>query len=200
LQFFDLIYTFAQQYGYLGVFFTSLLGAMTIIFPIPYTLIIYLMGGFLDPLFVAVAGGLGSAVGEFSGYVAGYYGRKIVSDKQQRKMDYMMKLFDRYGSLGIFLFALTPLPDDLLFIPLGIMRYKFLKAFIPCFLGKLLMSYILAYSGKHSIEFIRNILGEGGWVGVILTTAILMIIVFGMFKIDWEKIFKKYLAKAVKDD
>ena len=200
MQFFDLIYTFAQQYGYLGVFFTSLLGAMTIIFPFPYTLIIYLMGGFLDPLFVAVAGGLGSAVGEFSGYVAGYYGRKIVSDKQQRKMDYMMKLFDRYGSLGIFLFALTPLPDDLLFIPLGIMRYKFLKAFIPCFLGKLLMSYILAYSGKHSIEFIRNILGEGGWVGVILTTAILMIIVFGMFKIDWEKIFKKYLAKEVKDD
>ena len=62
------------------------------------------------------------------------------------------------------------------------------------------MSYILAYSGKHSIEFIRNILGEGGWVGVILTTAILMIIVFGMFKIDWEKIFKKYLAKEVKDD
>lgn len=200
MQFFDLIYTFAQQYGYLGVFFTSLLGAMTIIFPFPYTLIIYLMGGFLDPFFVAIAGGLGSAVGEFSGYVAGYYGRKIVSEKQQRKMDFMMKLFDRYGSLGIFLFALTPLPDDLLFIPLGIMRYKFIKAFIPCFLGKLLMSYILAYSGKHSIQFIRNILGEGGWVGVILTTVILMIIVFGMLKIDWEKIFKKYLAKEVKDD
>lgn len=200
MQFFELIYAFAQQYGYLGVFFTSLLGAMTIIFPIPYTLIIYFMGGFLDPFLVAIAGGLGSAVGEFSGYVAGYYGRKIVGEKQQRKMDYMMKLFDRYGSWGIFLFALTPLPDDLLFIPLGIMRYKFIKAFIPCFLGKLLMSYILAYSGKHSVQFIRNILGEGGWVGVILTTVILMVIVFGMFKIDWEKIFKKYLAKEVKDD
>ena len=200
MQFFDFIYTFAQQYGYLGVFLTSLLGAVTIIFPFPYTLIIYFMGGFLDPFFVAIAGGLGSAVGEFSGYLAGYYGRKIVGEKHQRQMDYMMKLFDRYGSLGIFLFALTPLPDDLLFIPLGIMRYKFIKAFVPCFLGKLLMSYILAYSGKHSIEFIRNLLGEGGWVGVILTTIILIIIVFGMLKLDWEKIFKKYIAKEVKDD
>jgi len=196
LQLWDWMYNFAQQFGYLGVFITSFIGAVTIIFPIPYPLVIYVMGALqLNPLFIAVAGGLGSALGEFSGYIAGYYGRKIVNEKQQRNMDFMMKIFDHYGSIAIFLFALTPLPDDLLFIPLGIMRYKFIKAFIPAFLGKLIMSYILAYSGQQSINFIASLLGEGGWVGVILSIIFLMLIVAGMLKIDWEKVFKKYIEK-----
>ena len=58
-------------------------------------------------------------------------------------MNYMVKLFDRYGPAAIFFFALTPLPDDLLFIPLGVMRYPFLKAFIPALFGKTLMMFIL---------------------------------------------------------
>ncbi len=53
-------------------------------------------------------------------------------------MKYMVKLFDKYGPATIFLFALTPLPDDLLFIPLGVMRYPFWKAFIPALFGKML--------------------------------------------------------------
>ena len=60
------------------------------------------------------------------------------------------------------------------------------------------MNYVLAYSGKRSIEFIRNFLSEGGWLGVILTTAILMLIVVAMLKIDWEKVFKKYIVKDEK--
>ncbi|MDH5390681.1 MAG: hypothetical protein OEX10_05970, partial [Candidatus Bathyarchaeota archaeon] len=51
---------FALQFGYLGVFLISLVGALSIIFPIPYTLVIYLLGSVLDPLLVAVSGGLGS--------------------------------------------------------------------------------------------------------------------------------------------
>lgn len=187
--------SFAQQYGYLGIFLISLVGAVTIIFPIPYALIIYVMGGFLNPIFVAVAGSLGAAVGEFSGYVAGYYGRTIIGEKQKSKIDYMVKIFDRYGPIAIFVFALTPLPDDLLFIPLGIMRYNFVKAFIPCILGKLLMCFILAYGGHLSIEFIHNIISEGGWLGALLTTIFLMFIVVLMLKIDWEKIFKRYITR-----
>ncbi len=188
---------FAQQYGYLGVFLISLIGALTIIFPLPYALLIYVMGGFLNPFYVAIAGGLGSAVGEFSGYLAGYYGRTIVSEKQQKRMDYMIRIFDRYGPIAIFIFALTPLPDDLLFIPLGIMRYRFIKAFIPCFLGKLFMCFILSYSGRFSIQFIVTILGEGGLIGVVFSIIFLMIIVVAMLKIDWEKVFKKYIGDGI---
>ncbi|UCE57374.1 MAG: VTT domain-containing protein [Candidatus Bathyarchaeota archaeon] len=199
--FLDWMEQFALQFGYLGVFLISLVGAVSIIFPIPYTLVIYLLGSVLDPILVAISGGLGSAVGEFSGYVLGYYGRAVFSEERRRKMDYMMKVFHRYGFAAIFLFALTPLPDDLLFIPLGIMRYRFVKAFIPALLGKMLMCFILAYSGHMSVEVIEVIFGEGGWLGVIVTSALLIIVIVAVIKIDWEKVFEKYVGtERVKED
>jgi len=186
---------FALQFGYFGVFLISLIGALSIIVPIPYTLVIYLLGSFLNPILVAVSGGLGSAVGEFSGYVLGYYGRAVLSEERRRKMDYMMKVFHRYGFAAIFLFALTPLPDDLLFIPLGIMRYRFVKVFIPALLGKMLMCFILAYSGYLSIGVIKSIFGgEGGWLGVVVTSALLVIVIAVILKIDWETVFEKYVG------
>jgi len=194
---------FALQFGYLGVFLISVIGTLSIVFPVPYTLVIYFMGAVrvLDPFLVAVTGGLGSAVGEFSGYLLGYYGRGVLSEERRRKMDYMMKVFLRYGFAAIFLFALTPLPDDLLFIPLGIMRYRFVKAFIPAFLGKLLMCLILAYSGYLSIEVIKVVFGESGWVGIVVTSAFLIIVIVAILRIDWEKVFERYMgAEAAKKD
>jgi len=185
---------FALQFGYLGIFIISFIGSVSIIFPIPYTIVIYLSGAFLDPFFVAISGGLGAALGEFSGYALGYYGRTVVSKERRRKMEYVVKLFDRYGPAAIFLFALTPLPDDLLFIPLGVMRYPFLKAFVPALLGKTLMTFILAYSGQQSIELIKTVFGEAGWIGTVITAALLMVIIVAMTKIDWEKHFEKHVS------
>ena len=147
----------------------------------------------MDPFFVAVSGGLGSALGEFSGYVLGYYGRKVVSEERRKKMDFMLKIFEKYGPATVFVFALTPLPDDLLFIPLGVMRYPFWKAFIPAIFGKVIMTFILAYSGQQSIELIMTFFEGAGLLGTVITSALLILIIIVMIKIDWEKVFEKYM-------
>lgn len=185
---------FALQFGYLGVFIISFIGSVSVIFPVPYTIVIFFLGSVLDPVFVAVSGGLGAALGEFSGYLIGYSGRRVVSEERQKKMGYMVKLFDKYGPAAIFFFALTPLPDDLLFIPLGVMRYPFVKAFVPALIGKTLMTFILAFSGQQSIELIEVIFGGSGWLGTIITVVLLMIIIVAMIKIDWEKLFEKHVT------
>jgi len=186
---------FAYQYGYFGVFLISLIGSLSIVFPVPYALIIYLIGAFLDPLPVAIAGGLGSALGEVSGYILGYYGRAVISEERQKKMDFMLRIFSRYGNPAIFIFALTPLPDDLLFIPLGIMRYRFIKAFIPAVLGKFFMCLVLAIGGRLSIGVVRDLFGGGGWWTTIATTVILIVIVAIILRVDWEKLFIKYAER-----
>ena len=185
---------FALQFGYLGVFVISFIGSVSVVFPVPYTIVIFFLGSILDPFFVAISGGLGAALGEFSGYTLGYYGRKIVSKKRQRNMEYMVKLFERYGPSAIFLFALTPLPDDLLFIPLGVMRYPFWKAFIPALLGKTLMTFILAYSGQQSITIIESLFAGSGLLGTVITSALLIVIIVAMIRIDWEKFFEKHVG------
>lgn len=195
MSFLDWMYEFALQYGYVGVFTISFLGALSIIVPIPYTLFLFFLGGFLNPVLVAIFAGLGAAAGEFSGYVLGYYGQKILSEERKRKINFIKRVFERYGYIAIFLFALTPLPDDLLFIPLGMMRYSILKACIPALLGKILMSFIIAYSGQLSIGFIRDLFGEGGWSAAILTTVLLAVVIFAIIKIDWEHLLQKYVTK-----
>jgi membrane protein DedA with SNARE-associated domain len=187
-------------YRYFGVFAISLIGTASIIIPIPYTILIFNLSishpNEWDPILLTIAGGLGSAIGEMSGYALGYFGRKIVNEERQRKMTYLVKIFDRYGPLAIFVFALTPLPDDLLYIPLGVMRYKFYKAFIPTLIGKLLMIFIIVYFGRSAGDIIRLMLGEGGTEIVIaVTTVLLLIILVAMYRIDWEKVFLKYVAK-----
>lgn len=185
----------ALQYGYFGVFAISLIGATSIIIPVPYVLAIYFLGHLMDPLLIAVSSGLGSALGEFSGYVLGYYGRKAISEQRRRKVDFWLRIFDRHGSIIVFLFALSPLPDDLLFIPLGIARYSFVKAFIPCLAGKIIMSYLIAQAGSMSLGIVEQLFGEGGWLGTIAFAVLLVIVVTALLKVDWEQIFTKYFEK-----
>jgi membrane protein YqaA with SNARE-associated domain len=192
---------FAGQYGYFGIFLISLLGSMSIFFPIPYTVIIFTIAPFFDPLLVALASGLGSAIGEFSGYLLGLGGRKIISEKRKRQMNALLKIFGKYGPIAIFIFALTPLPDDLLFIPLGVIGYSFLKAFIPAIIGKICMSLTIAYSARYTITIIKDIFGiESDWITALISMTlaiILLIIVLAiMFKIDWEKIAKNLEKKS----
>ena len=190
----DLVSYFIQL-GYIGVFILSVIGSASVFFPIPYTISYYLLGATLNPFFIAIAGGLGSAVGELVGYIIGYFGQKFIDEERKKRMFYLVKIVDRFGYLIIFLFALTPLPDDLLFIPLGILRYNFLKVFIPSLLGKFVMAYALAYSGKISFELINVLFGESTWLTMLIMTVLLGLALIVMLRLDWEKVFKKYLEK-----
>jgi len=181
------------------VFAISFIGTASIIIPIPYTVLILsliLSSTEWDPILLTVAGGFGSAFGEMVGYGLGYFGRKIVSPERQHKMEYLVKIFDRYGPLAIFAFALTPLPDDLLYIPLGLLRYKFYKAFIPTLIGKCLMIFIIAYFGRVAGDTILLLFGEGGaTIAIIATTIALFVVIIVLYRVDWEKVFNKYVAK-----
>jgi membrane protein DedA with SNARE-associated domain len=199
--------SFALQYGYVGIFLISLLGASSVFVPIPSTVVIFILGGLqvgtpptwaFDPLLIAVFAGIGAAIGEFSGYLIGYGGRRVIGEKYKRKMDVLMRLFKRFGPVVIFVFALTPLPDDLLFIPLGVMRYSMLAAFIPALLGKFISNLIIAYAGRFFLYVFRDFFGVEGegmsfLVGTVIAVVLLIVVFVIMFKVDWEKRAEKYL-------
>jgi membrane protein YqaA with SNARE-associated domain len=197
--------TLSVHYGYFGIFLISLIGAASIFFPIPSTVVIFALAGLkmngswvFEPFWIAVAAGIGSATGEFTSYLIGFGGRKAIGEKYKRKMDVLMKVFNKYGWLVIFIFALTPLPDDLLFIPLGIMRYSVVRIFVPALIGKFCMNLIIAYCGRFSIGAIQSVFGaESDWVsvviGMVLAIAMLVIVLVIMFRLDWDKYLEKHL-------
>jgi len=183
--------SFARDYGYMGAFFISVLGNLNIFFPIPYALVIYTLGALLDPILLGIISGLGSAIGEFSSYFVGRGGRKLIDKRYGERLDNVRLLIQRFGAITIFAFALLPLPDDLVMIPLGMMKYSLKKAFIAMFAGKTLMNIILAYSGRYSISLIRDLFEAGSIWTVLISISLLILLIILMLKIDWSRFLPK---------
>lgn len=74
----------ASGYGYAGGFLVSILGGITII-PVPSLLVIFTLGGVLNPLYVGLVAGLGEAVGGITVYLTGAGGGAIWSKLQARQ-------------------------------------------------------------------------------------------------------------------
>jgi len=117
-------------YGYPGVFLISLLGNATLILPAPSFLIVFALAGTLNALWLGLAAGFGAALGEMTGYLAGFGGRGVVEDKAlYRRLEMLMR---KWGAWVIFILALVPNPVfDVGGIMAGILKipwWKFLGA------------------------------------------------------------------------
>ena len=177
-------------YGYLGAFLVCTLGNISIFIPIPFAIIVYAFGSTLNPLLLGLVSGLGSTIGEMVSYFLGWGGRRMIESRYGSRLDAAKRLIDRYGALSVFLFALLPLPDDLLLIPLGMMRYDFKKTFVAMLLGKTLMCIFLAYAGAFSFSYLRDVFAAGGVVGGVASVVMLAIIIIVMLRIDWAKMLE----------
>ena len=205
---FTWMYNFCVQYGYLGIFAISLAGAMSIIVPVPDTIMVFSLAGLqtggnwvFAPLLIAFAATLGGAIGEVSGYLLGLSSKKVITGKYKKNVDFLAKFFNKFGAIAIFAFALTPLPDDMVFIPLGSSRYNPIKAFAPALTGKLLLCLAVAYGGRFSVGIIRDIFGVGGdMTSLAISTGIGIAFAIALFKVDWTKHFEKYLCDKGLDE
>jgi membrane protein YqaA with SNARE-associated domain len=191
------------QYGYVGVFFISLVGALSVVIPIPDTISIFTLAGLkigggwvFAPVLIAMAATIGSGIGQFFGYLLGAAGKRTMTGEYKKNADFLANVFNKFGPVGIFAFALTPLPDDIMFIPLGMARYNPIKAFLPALSGKFLISLIIALGGRFSISIIANMFGAGSnLLSFLVSTALGIAMAITMFKVDWTKHFQKLVIK-----
>jgi membrane protein YqaA with SNARE-associated domain len=175
------------SYGYAGAFLISIFGNFTIFFPVPFVLTIYAFGATLNPLILGLVCGVGSTFGEFSAYLIGRGGRRVINDRYGERLETAKLLVQEHGMAVIFAFAVLPLPDDLILIPLGMLRYSLKKAMVAMFLGKTIMCVAVAYAGRYSYTLIRDVFVSSGVLGGLASTLLLAAIVYAMIKIDWTK-------------
>jgi len=176
-----------SAYGYAGAFVISIFGNFTVFFPVPYVLTIYAFGATLNPVILGLVCGAGSTFGEFSAYFIGRGGRRVIDERYGERLETAKLLVQRYGMAIIFLFAVLPLPDDLILIPLGMLRYSLKKAMTAMFVGKTIMCTAVAYAGRYSYSFIKDVFASSGLLGGVASTVLLALIVVALLKVDWTK-------------
>jgi membrane protein YqaA with SNARE-associated domain len=147
-----------QGYGYLGVFLISVLLNATIVLPAGNFLVLATMGAVLpSATLVGLVGGIGAAIGELTGYAAGYSGRAVVS--RQKVYTRLKGWVEKWGMLTIFVLSVAPLVFDLAGIAAGALRLPLWKFFIACWLGRTILYLIIAWGGALGWEALLNFLG-----------------------------------------
>lgn len=145
-----------QQYGYVGIFLISIAANATIIIPLPGVAITTAMGAIFNPLGVAVAAGLGAALGELSGYLAGFSGQGVVENAAfYEKLTSWMQAHPRLNMLAILILAFIPNPlFDIAGMAAGALKIPLWKFLIPCAIGKILKMLLFAYAGAFSFDWL----------------------------------------------
>jgi membrane protein YqaA with SNARE-associated domain len=145
-------------YGYPGIFLLSILGNATIILPAPVIAITYVMGAVFNPIGVALASGAGSAIGELTGYLAGFSGQGIV--EQTPIYERLESYTDRYGGLTITILALIPNPIfDIAGAAAGALKMPVYTFLFWAWIGKTLKMLLFAYAGATSADWLLQLFG-----------------------------------------
>ncbi|MCS7125580.1 MAG: VTT domain-containing protein [Aigarchaeota archaeon] len=180
------------SYAYFGAFAISLMGSLIPFLPLPHLIPVVLLADRFDPLILGVMSGIGSALGKITSYMLGRFSRRILKAKNE-KIGFMANIINKYGAIAVFLFALTPLPDDVIYIPVGFARLKFLKFMIANSIGKIILSVFVAYLGKTYFDIARLIVGGEVEIYIIIASIVAMVIIsLILFKIDWEELITTY--------
>jgi membrane protein YqaA with SNARE-associated domain len=139
-------------YGYPGIFLLSFLAYATVLLPAPGVWVVFTMGSVFNPIGVAIAAGAGAALGELSGYLAGFSGQAVIErvDIYERLTAWMQK----NGSLTILALAAIPNPFfDLAGVAAGSLRMHILRFLFWCWIGETIKMAIFAFAGAKSLEF-----------------------------------------------
>ena len=167
---FEFMYSLILTFGYFGIFLVNLIATASIFIPIPGWLFTVPAGFYLNPVLVAIAAGTGAAIGELTSYGIGYAGKRIYLSRQKgKKKKYTQKWLEKIefwfkkhgGFVVIFLFALTPLPDDFVGIFCGAVKYDIKKFFLAQLIGKIMMSLLLVYAGLYGLSWFLGLFGVG---------------------------------------
>jgi len=148
-----------SQWGYLSSFLISLIGSATVILPAPGLALILALGAHLNPLLLGVVAGIGSGLGELSGYLAGKAGRNLVN-REGRFNTFLHNMTTRFTSPALFILAILPLPIfDFAGILAGALRMPVLRFLAVVISGKIIKHALAAYLGAEFFEMLLNNLG-----------------------------------------
>ncbi len=204
----DQLFSFYDDFGYLGILLISFVGSIIVFVPIPYfpVLITAAFNDNLNPTLIALSSAIGAVIAKLIIFYASYYGRNMLSSKIKGKMIPLQRLLGRYGAIGAFIAAVSPIPDDIVYIPLGLAKYSPWKFAIATFLGKFVLNEMFVigaiYFGK---PFVNNMMSNSTNIDYLIVVTIASVaalgaIIYFALKIDWAKIIGHWFPWTLDKD
>jgi len=194
------IFPFATDDGYLILALVNFFGSLIPFVPLPGFLLLATMsvGNQYDLHVLALLSAITATVAKQIIFFVSFGGRKIMNEKTRKRMRPFERLVKRYGAAAAFVAAATPMPDDIIFIPLGLAKYNPKRFFVATLTGKIVLSYIIVfishYIGLSFIEpFLENVDDTTPvYIVIAIFAAIMIAIIVLLLKLDWQRIMAKF--------
>lgn len=140
-------------YGYPGIFLLSFLAYATVLLPAPGVAVVFTMGAVFHPVGVALAAGAGAALGELSGYLAGFSGQVVVEGTATYER--LTRWMGRNGPLTVLFLSAIPNPFfDLAGVAAGALKMPIPRFLFWCWLGETVKMLIFAYLGSGALQWL----------------------------------------------
>ncbi|MEX0862389.1 VTT domain-containing protein [Nitrosopumilus sp.] len=194
------LFPFAPEVGYLSLSLVNFFGSLIPFVPLPGFLLLATMsvGDHFDLHVLALLSAITATMAKQIIFYVSYGGRKIITEKTRKRMRPFERLVKRYGAAAAFFAAATPIPDDLVYVPLGLARYNPKRFFIATLTGKIVLSYSIVfishYLGLSLVEpFLENIDDATPiYIGMILFGVMMTVIIILLLRLDWARILGRF--------
>jgi len=197
---FSAIFPFAPEVGYIGLTLVSFFGSLIPFVPLPSFLLLATMsvGDQFDLHIIALISAFTATGAKIIVFSVSYGGRRIIGEKSRKRMRPFERLVKKYGAAAAFFAAATPMPDDLIYVPLGLAKYNPKRFIVATLAGKIVLSYIIVFASHYfglslveplleDIEDVRPI-----YIGIAVFAAIMTSVVILLLKLDWQRIMGRF--------
>lgn len=199
---------------YLGVGIISIFGNFVMFIPILYAVVLMfvavLFESVYDVFLLGIAAGIGASIGQIASWFVGRATKNLVDDRLDKQIKRGKRWVDRgLAPLMIFIFAATPLPDEVLLIVIGLIGYSLGKTLFYCFIGKIVLTmgvsfvanfisrtnfgewFLLTFFNVTRENLLTQTIPESEvWTSItlwIITASLVVLVTF----IDWMKLYDK---------
>lgn len=207
LVFFSILFEFLPEYGTIVQFstyrqyLTPLTSASLVVFfvcflgnvlplPTPYLLITWIASTLYRtenswvPLWFAVIAALGAVCGEIISYWFGRGVNMVIKTEKMPQIQFFHRLLIAKPTLApilLYFFGITPISDDVILVPLGLLKYPQKMIFIYCGLGKFSLMLILALMP----DLFLNASLDYSFITTMLPLFAIFILMYLLLRIDW---------------
>ena len=136
---------------------------------------------------------LGASCAKGVYYVVTFFVNKHLSEKRRQRLDADAVKIRRWAFPLLFLAAATPIPDEPVVIPLGLMKYNPAKFFTAYFLGKLVITIPGAFLGGFAGDLLSNYLSP--WLMAAISIVLTVVITVILLKVDLGELSQRFLGK-----
>ena len=136
---------------------------------------------------------LGAALAKGVHYMVTFFVSKHLSEKRRHRLDADAAKVKRWAFVLLFVAAATPIPDEPIVIPLGLMKYSPAKFFTAYFLGKISITIVGAFLGNFTGNFFSAWLSPE--VMVVISIVLTVVVTIILLKVDLGKLAERILKR-----